>query len=282
MYLLPRLLFAFVLLSSPCWCWGQEHKATDVIQSTLIEAPDSVVAGRLISIKLPPNLPYTIKPDPENKLSFIDEESGKRAYLILEAKPPGYTITIDYAVVHPTDEELANAPTVPDPKNEEQVKAYKEYFRAHRGDEVYRDEHFVKVGKGPEPDPPGPDPDPDPEPDPDDPAPIPEDGFRVLILYETEMKEKLPELQKAIIFGAEVRDYLDKACVSEPDGGKGYRIYDKDQDATGDYPVWETAMQRRPESIPWVLISNGKTGYEGKLPESPSKFIELCKKHEVK
>lgn len=268
--MLPILL----ALCSPAW--GQDT-ATGLIQSKLIEAPDSVAEGKLISILLPPDLPFKIDPAPANKLSFIDEETGKRAYLILEAKPPGYTISIDYAVIHPTDEELAKAPTVPDPKDEAQVKLFKEYFKGLRKDEIYQESKMVKVGKGPDPEP-----DPDPTPDPPSPAPIPEAGFRVLILYETDGKEQLPLLQKAIIFGAEVRDYLDKVCVKEPDGGEGYRIYDKDQDASGDYPVWKTAMERRPSSIPWVIISNGKTGFEGPLPASPSAFIELCKKYEVK
>lgn len=272
--LLPILLLA---VCPPAW--GQTT-ASSVIQSDLIQAPDEVAPGKLVSILLPPDLPFEIQPKPENKLSFIDEESGKRAYLILEAKPPGYTITIDYAVIHPTAEEIAGTPTVPDPKDAGQVKAFKEYLAKHSKDELYKDTHFVKVGKQPEPDPPGPDP--GPTPDPDNPAPIPEAGFRVLVIYESEFKEQIPILQKAIITGAEVRNYLDKACAKEPDGGAAYRIYDQHVDASADYPVWKTAMERRHESIPWVLISNGKTGYEGPLPESPSKFIELCKKYEVK
>lgn len=128
-------------------CFGQQN-ASEVIQSELIDAPESVAVGRLISIKLPADLPFVIDPVPANKLSFIDEETGKRAYLILEAKAPGYRITIDYAVVHPTDEEIEAAPW----GDREKFKAWLK-SQEGRNDEIYRDEHFVKVGgKPPDPD----------------------------------------------------------------------------------------------------------------------------------
>jgi hypothetical protein len=263
-YLLLPLLLA---LCSPCW-------GADYIKSGLITAPDSVPVGSTIVVQIQGDLPYEILPKPTALIRLRDDD-GNRVLLIQGAVSPGYEISVDYHVVHPTEEELAKSPTVPDPKDEAQVKVFKDYLRKHSSDEFFKDSHTVKVGKGP-------DPGPDPEPDPDVKPPIPEPGFRVLMLYETEMKEKLPVLQKAVLFGVEVRNYLDKTCVSESDGGKAYRIYDKDQDASGDYPVWKTAMERRPESIPWLIVSNGKTGYEGPLPESPTAFLELCKKYEVK
>ena len=76
--LLPLLL----AICSPAW--GQTIAvsetgpltASDVIQSKLIEAPDSVAEGKLVSILLPPDLPFKIEPAPANKLSFIDETTG--------------------------------------------------------------------------------------------------------------------------------------------------------------------------------------------------------------
>ena len=257
------LALLFALCSHPVL--GQEQRASDVIQSELIEAPDEVAPGRLISIKLPPNLPFEVTPKPENKLSFIDEETGRRAYLILEAKAPGYTITINYAVTHPTDEEIKTAPW-------DDREAFKKWLADKRTDEVYRDTHFIKVGKSPDPEP-----DPDPDPDPS-PAPIPEPGFRVLIFYEKD--DTIPALQQAILAGEEVATYLNNACVTEPDGTAAYRIYDKDADLSNELPVWQKAFQRRPQETPWVIISNGATGYEGPLPKSPSEFINLCKKYE--
>jgi hypothetical protein len=256
-YLLLPLLLA---LCSPCW-------GADYIKSGLITAPDSVPVGSTIVVQIQGDLPYEILPKPTALIRLRDDD-GNRVLLIQGAVSPGYEISVDYHVVHPTEDEVKTAPW-------DDRAAFAKWLKEKSSDEFFKDSHTVKVGKGP-------DPGPDPEPDPDVKPPIPESGFRVLMLYETEMKEKLPVLQKAVLFGVEVRNYLDKTCVSESDGGKAYRIYDKDQDASGDYPVWKTAMERRPESIPWLIVSNGKTGYEGPLPESPTAFLELCKKYEVK
>lgn len=262
-----RLLLPLLTLAALC-STASGQTATELIQSRLIEAPDSVAEGKLVSILLPPDLPFKIEPAPVNKLSFLDEETGKRAYLILEAKSPGYTITIDYAVVHPTEEEIKSAPW------DDRAK-FAEWLAKSSKDEVYQDSHFVKVA-GPTP---GPDP-PTPGPDPPSPAPIPEPGFRVLFIIDD--KQDLPQLQQAIIAGKEVDEYLNKTCITEPGGQAGWRVYDKDAELDSDLDIWKKAIQRRPESTPWVIISNGKTGYEGKLPESPSAFLELCKKYEVK
>jgi hypothetical protein len=264
---LRRYLLLPILLALSAPCWGQT--ATELIQSRLIEAPDSVAEGKLVSILLPPDLPFKIEPAPVNKLSFLDEETGKRAYLILEAKSPGYTITIDYAVVHPTEEEIKSAPW------DDRAK-FAEWLAKSSKDEVYQDSHFVKVGAGPTP---GPDP-PTPGPDPPSPAPIPEPGFRVLIIYES--ADLLPQGQQVILFGREVRDYLNRVCVAESTGTKAFRIFDQHVDATGELKTWKDAMARKRDSVPWIVVSNGTTGFEGPLPKTAQEFLELCKKYEVK
>lgn len=136
---------------------------------------------------------------------------------------------------------------------------------------------FIIEGKSPDPDPdPGPTPGPDP-PTPDNPSPFPEEGFRVLVLFESADKANYPRSQLAIIEGKTARDYLESHCVTEADGKtKAYRIWDKDTPTDADLPVWKNAMQRRPQSIPWVMIGNGKTGYEGPLPETVEEFVAKC------
>lgn len=148
---ITRSLLIFLALCSPALA---QNKASDIVQDDLIDAPDTVTPLRSIFIKLPSHVPFTIEPEPDNRFSFIDEESGKRVYIIQEAVPPGYTVTINHAVIHPTEDELAGAPTVPDPKDLNQVKAFKDYLRKHSKDEIYRDSHFIKVGSPPPPDPP--------------------------------------------------------------------------------------------------------------------------------
>lgn len=143
----------------------------------------------------------------------------------------------------------------------------------------------VKVGLGPKP-PPGPDvkpidpePKPEPKPKPVDPtAPIPISGFRVLIVFET--GQALPAAQSSILYGKRTRDYLDQHCVKGPNGQTPeYRIYDKDVALGNESKLWRDAMARPRTSVPWVLISNGTTGYEGPLPATADEFIALCDKY---
>lgn len=128
---------------------------------------------------------------------------------------------------------------------------------------------------GPGPTPPGPTP---PTPTPDNPAPIPEPGFRVLIVYESGEMTKYPIETQVILAGADVREFLQSNCVAS-NGVPEFRIYDPDVDVSRDSAIWQKAMARPRSQIPWVLISNGTTGYEGPLPKTPSEFLELCKRY---
>jgi hypothetical protein len=125
-----------------------------------------------------------------------------------------------------------------------------------------------------------------PEPKPDDedddsqkPAPIPDAGFRVLIVYESGETTTYPTETMKILTGREVREFLDKNCVDEGKGHPAWRIFDADMDLENEYPVWKKAMARDRKELPWVIISNGKTGFEGPLPKTSAAFIELCKKY---
>lgn len=138
--------------------------------------------------------------------------------------------------------------------------------------------HELTIGT-PEPEPPPVPPNPPTPPDPPlPPAPIPDAGFRVLIVYESGDMTKYPIETQMILAGADVRAFLKSHCVPE-DGQAGFRIYDPDIDVSADLPVWKTAMSRPRKELPWLLISNGKAGFEGPLPKTPSEFLELCKKY---
>lgn len=133
----------------------------------------------------------------------------------------------------------------------------------------------VIVGS-PRPEPPKPEPEPGPTPD--NPAPIPEPGFRVLMVYET--GEVLPPGTSSVMFSKQVRDYLDAKCVAGRDGvTKEWRIWDKDVDTSNETPVWQAAMKRERASVPWIVISNGKTGFEGPLPGNVPDALKLLKKY---
>jgi hypothetical protein len=58
-----------------------------------------------------------------------------------------------------------------------------------------------------------------------------------------------------------------------------WRIWDKDVDPSQESAVWQAAMKRPRASVPWLLVSNGKTGYEGPLPGTADDLLALLKKY---
>lgn len=153
----------------------------------------------------------------------------------------------------------------------------------------------VKVQSGAPP--PGPDVDPDVTPDGDpDTAPIPGDGLQVLFVFETGTAAKIPPAQQSILYGKTVREYLNAKSPLGPDGKtRQWRIWDKDVDASNEQAVWQEALKRanlksaewKPAkdgkgpktALPWVIISNGRTGYEGPVPETVEEMLKLLKKY---
>lgn len=152
----------------------------------------------------------------------------------------------------------------------------------------------VTVGDPPKPPPPPPpnpiDPvDPNP-PNPVDPTPpMPGTGLRVLIVTETRDLSKLPSAQVQAMTAKVVLDYLDSHCV-KVDNQPEYRKFDKDTDVTKLPQDWQDAMnrvtnadQRHPDtkatSFPWILITNGKKGYEGPLPKDADALLAKLKEY---
>lgn len=123
----------------------------------------------------------------------------------------------------------------------------------------------VVSGKGPQPPPIPPEPKP-PEPKPptppEPPAPIPGPGSKLLVVWETGEADKLPRSQLAVCIGAvPMRAWLKAQNID-------YRIFDKDADMSAAPQVWQDAMKRTRTGLPWVIYSNGRTGFEGPLPVS--------------
>ena len=141
----------------------------------------------------------------------------------------------------------------------------------------------------PEPSPPPTPPEPSPVPPNPEPtpklAPIPEiKGLAVLIVEESEDRNKLPAGQRAIILGRTARNYLDSKCDTDPErpDWKSYRIWDQHEVLDGVHPVWVRAMNRPRKSVPWLIVSNGSRniGYEGPLPSTVDEFIKLLSQYE--
>jgi len=127
----------------------------------------------------------------------------------------------------------------------------------------------------PTPTPPTPTP---PTPTPSDNAPIPVAGLRVLIVHET-MDTNLTKEQQVAIYGKTLRDYLRSKCVKVDDVPEA-RIWDKDVDTTNASKLWQDVMKRERKSLPWIVVSNGKTGFEGPLPKDTEEIMNLIKKFE--
>lgn len=134
---------------------------------------------------------------------------------------------------------------------------------------------IVPPGPGPGP---GPKPDPDPVPVPDGLAPITEPGFRVLIVYESKDLSKLPAAQQAILFDQDVRAYLTAKCVKGADGKTSeWRMVDPNVVVAPDSVVWAKALARERKALPWLIVSDGKRGFEGPLPANKADAMKIIK-----
>lgn len=99
------------------------------------------------------------------------------------------------------------------------------------------------------------------------PAPIPDPGLRVLMVYETAELSKLPPSQLAALYSTGMRAYLSTACVKGADGKTPeWRCWDQNTPTDLAPDVWKRAMARPRTSLPWLIVSNGKAGYEGPMP----------------
>jgi hypothetical protein len=107
---------------------------------------------------------------------------------------------------------------------------------------------------------------------------MPVSGLHVLIVFETDDATKLPAGQRNVLYSAPMRTFLDSQCPVGPDGvTHEWRIYDKD--VVGAEEPWKSALARPRSSLPWVVISNGTSGYEGPLPSSTEEMKTLVSKY---
>jgi hypothetical protein len=127
----------------------------------------------------------------------------------------------------------------------------------------------------PGPTPPGPQP-PGPTP-PQPPAPIPGPGLKVAVVYES--GENLTPEQNSILYGEKVSAYLNQVAAPGPGGRKFWRILEQNRVYPPELQVWNDVLKRPRTSLPWIVISNSATGYEGPLPPTEDQTIELVKKY---
>lgn len=140
----------------------------------------------------------------------------------------------------------------------------------------------VIIGDAPDP---GPDPGPNP---PVPPTPAPIQGKRCLIIEETEDRTVIPAKQRIALDSEALWSYLDSHTEMESDGKhKAWRIWDKDVNTQYESKTWQDALAKfktptDPKVVPktpWIIVSNGKTGYEGPLPGTLEEIMALVKKY---
>lgn len=134
---------------------------------------------------------------------------------------------------------------------------------------------IISVGSAPVPPSPGPGPGPTPV----DPTvtPLPAEGLRVLIVSENEARSELSPQQAGAIFGTKLAAYLNANCVKV--GGKPeWRILDPNAPMENAGDVWVEAMKRPRAAHHWLLVSNGKAGWEGPLPKTYDEIVAIVER----
>jgi len=129
---------------------------------------------------------------------------------------------------------------------------------------------------------PGPTPPPVPPapPEPVDPPPIALPGLRVLMVYESSDLSKMPKEQLNVLYDTGLRDYLSQTCVKDTRGQTPeWRVYDKDAILGDDEEPWKSVIKRPRAAVPWIVISNGTSGFEGPLPATVADTRTLVAKY---
>lgn len=84
-------------------------------------------------------------------------------------------------------------------------------------------------------------------------------GTAVLIVEETADRPSLPKGQFDAVTSLELRKWMDSNKVT-------YRVWDREVKPVGEAKGWQEALDRPRKGEPWIIISNGKKGYEGFVP----------------
>ena len=102
-----------------------------------------------------------------------------------------------------------------------------------------------------------------------DPAPFPSDTLRVWLVEES--NDRTPAVRN-VTASTIWREYVKQK------GGE-FRVLDRDADVSGDTQVWQEAFKLPRPSLPWFVVTNGRTGVQGPLPKTPEEFLGILKKY---
>lgn len=113
------------------------------------------------------------------------------------------------------------------------------------------------------------------------PAPINAVGLYCLVVEDMQQRDDLPASQREVITATgpgSLRAYLNFKCAKDQAGMPCLRFIGSKDDLSRDLPVWREGLARPRTSLPWIVISNGKSGYEGPLPKTMAEAVALAKK----
>lgn len=102
--------------------------------------------------------------------------------------------------------------------------------------------------------------------------PVPGDGFHVLIVEQTEDRGELPESQKTGMMSTPLRRLV-------MNNGGTFHLWDADIDASRESKWFRDAMKLPMDSLPWLVVSNGKTGFSGPLPATAGAIEAEVRRH---
>lgn len=100
-----------------------------------------------------------------------------------------------------------------------------------------------------------------------------------MVVYDSTKLSTMPKDQQTVLFSTELRNWMNENCVKDANGAAEWRIYPQVTNVTESDVVWQEAMKRPRTTVPWILISNGKTGFEGPLPGTLKDTADLLKKY---
>jgi hypothetical protein len=107
-----------------------------------------------------------------------------------------------------------------------------------------------------------------------DPTPdvLPVSGLHVLIVEEMDSRSTLPASQVSIFTSTELRSWLTTNNAQ-------WRMFDDDVPTDQLEQKWKDALARPRATLPWITLSNGRTGWEGPLPKTVAETITLMEKY---
>ena len=120
-----------------------------------------------------------------------------------------------------------------------------------------------------------------PWPSPFSPPPIPSEGGLSVLIVDEQDDYDTPAYEPylPVLNSTELLTYLDEHCA-KVDGVPEWRHWDDDIEIVEQSQKWRDAMSIPRASLPWIVVSNGRTGYSGPLPQSEAATLELLRKYE--